>query len=294
MLLKSFTLSFCWQKQTKKRTSCWIFWRVLAPGKQPIDRSHLKPADFFTYSFGDLFKVSLSLLDLPLQLKHKKTNKLNNQAPFTKTPPATLKNTLEDILNDKDTHNGDFTDNWVKPLDEIDKILSVKKWPLTSLHLKMTSPKHFTPNQIYIVLVGVTDSHWSTAAGNNYMSLLYWWNWAVYIEHNAQTLGCEWTPCSTRWSRMSHEKVCLGFQINSSCWCAHSRYSAIRQRIRNETKEGRFYWARRSGTMQRSKGNGCEAGRQTGGHRVRTDGAGPTSSISWLQEGMAGENATEF
>lgn len=38
----------------------------------PIDRSHLKPADFFTYSFGDLFKVSFSLLDLPLQLKHRK------------------------------------------------------------------------------------------------------------------------------------------------------------------------------------------------------------------------------
>lgn len=41
----------------------------LAAANPPNDRSHLKPADFFTYSFGDLFKVCLSLLHLPLQLK---------------------------------------------------------------------------------------------------------------------------------------------------------------------------------------------------------------------------------
>lgn len=40
----------------------------------------------------------------------------------------------------------------------------------------------------------------------------------------------------------------------------------------------------------------CEAGSQAGGQRAagrqtnsQTDGAGPTSSISWLQEGMAGK-----
>ncbi len=44
----------------------------------------------------------------------------------------------------------------------------------------------------------------------------------------------------------------------------------------------------------------CEAGSQAGGHGAadrqvhtqtnrQTDGAGPTSSISWLQEGMAGK-----
>lgn len=46
--------------------------------------------------------------------------------------------------------------------------------------------------------------------------------------------------------------------------------------------------------VQRSKQKGCEAGRQTGGHRVWTDRAGPTSSISWLQEGMAGKMQQNF
>lgn len=90
-------------------------------------------------------------------------------------------------------------------------------------------------------------------------------------EHKAQILGCEWTLCSTRWSRMSHEKVCLGLQINSSCWWAHSRDSAIRQRIRNETKEGFIEWegagrcdeAKKTGVKQADRQVDTECG-QTG------------------------------
>lgn len=47
-----------------------------------------------------------------------------------------------------------------------------------------------------------------------------------------------------------------------------------------------------SGATKQIKG--CEAGRQTGGHGVWTDGAVPTSSISWVQEGMAGKMQQNF
>lgn len=59
-----------------------------------------------------------------------------------------MKNPLENILNDKNKHDGDLTDNRVKLLDENNKILPVYavKWTLTYLHVKTMSPMLFTPN----------------------------------------------------------------------------------------------------------------------------------------------------
>lgn len=63
--------------------------------------------------------------------------------------------------------------------------------------------------------------------------------------------------------------------------------------MKNETKES---FIKRGGAGRCSKANkrGCEADGRTGGHRVWTDGAGPTSSISWLQGGMAGKMQQNF
>lgn len=77
--------------------------KVSGCSQTPIDGSHLKPADFFTYSFGDLFKVSLPLLDLPLQLKHRKHGTM--QLPVWKRrclPLQKLRKTF-----DENTQNGD-------------------------------------------------------------------------------------------------------------------------------------------------------------------------------------------
>lgn len=57
-------------------------------------------------------------------------------------------------------------------------------------------------------------------------------------------------------------------------------------------RKGLFSEKEQSGATKQIKG--CEAGRQTGGHGVWTDGAVPTSSISWVQEGMAGKMQQNF
>lgn len=62
--------SFFLLRETKELAANYS--EVSGSSQTTIDRSHLKPADFFAYSFGDLFKVSFSLLDLPLQLEHRK------------------------------------------------------------------------------------------------------------------------------------------------------------------------------------------------------------------------------
>lgn len=101
MVLKSFTLSFCGIKktkcllliiyETKRLLHLHSAFYILITGHHLFVFllfisslwSHLKPADFFADGFGDLLKVSFSLLDLHLQLKHRdEQNNTNHNVHF--------------------------------------------------------------------------------------------------------------------------------------------------------------------------------------------------------------------
>lgn len=83
MLLKSFTLCFCGEKQKQSEKKIIIRgkqkWVVVIVATSPASaasrRPHLEPGDFLADGFGDLLKVCLPLMHLVLQLKHTQTIK---------------------------------------------------------------------------------------------------------------------------------------------------------------------------------------------------------------------------
>lgn len=92
-----------------------------------------------------------------------------------------LKNTLENILNDKNTHNGDFTDNWVKLLDEIDKILSVK------MTFDLFPPKDDITQAFH------TQPNWYCVSWCYWQSLIYHSSEELWLSYTDETELFIWT-----------------------------------------------------------------------------------------------------